>query len=103
MPQDAAEQRVRERQPTGHADLGAVHDDGVGHGQASADAPERKGGIEDGERRSGLGRQRVDAYAKGARREQHRLARALDAKGLDGVEGGGPLVRGRQHREPVGR
>ena len=63
-----------------------------------SDEPEGKPGIEEDDVGTDLARERVDPSCQRPRREQPRLASALDAERLAGVPLGRTLVRRGEHR-----
>ena len=81
-----AERLLATRQAAGHGDLGAVQHDVVGQGERGTDQTERHRRVEHDELGAELGGELVDAAHHQRVRQQHRLAGALDAERLRGVE-----------------
>ncbi len=103
-----ATQRVGQRllgsgEPTGHRDLGAVQHEVVRKLQRRPDQTERHGGVDHDEVGAEVLGQFVDLMNHPGMRKQHRLAGALDAVRLAGVELGRARVRAGEHRERFGR
>jgi hypothetical protein len=102
--QDARAELAGSEQATRHRDLGAVHHRDIRRAaEARPEVPERQPWVEEDHVGAHFARERVDPLRERSRRQELRLTRADDAKGLPRVPAAIARVARGEHRRVVRR